>query len=359
MTDAIYKELCQKFVKRGGRYPGMDIPEFYEMAAELFTPEEVAVAVAIPRGLSTAGRIAEEMGKDEGEVGALLKTMAEKGLLSGKGIDGVKHYALPPFVPGIFEYVFMRGTSTERDRRLAELFTRYKEAVDSRVGIPEITFPTSRVITVNEKIESESKVHTYDQMLTYVDKYDPISVVTCYCRHEALLVDENDTCGKPNDNCLQFGDGARFIIDNGLGKEITKEEAVKILKEAEEAGLVHCTNNMQEISFVCNCCPDHCLILKTALAQPKPGQMLYSGFQPEFDADECTGCETCVNNCPATALVMGDNDVPLMNIDRCIGCGVCATGCPTEAVKMVEKAGYPEPPVDQNAFKEALKANRV
>ncbi len=54
---------------------------------------------------------------------------------------------------------------------------------------------------------------------------------------------------------------------------------------------------------------------------------------------------------------MGDNDVPLLNEDRCIGCGVCATGCPTDAVAMEEIAGFPEPFVDNRAFKEALKVS--
>ena len=40
MADQIYKGLMEKFAKKGGRYPGMDIPEFYEMARALFAPEE-------------------------------------------------------------------------------------------------------------------------------------------------------------------------------------------------------------------------------------------------------------------------------------------------------------------------------
>ena len=53
MADPIYEQLMQKFAGRG-RYPGMDIPEFYEMARELYTPEEAAVAVAIAAAMSPA-----------------------------------------------------------------------------------------------------------------------------------------------------------------------------------------------------------------------------------------------------------------------------------------------------------------
>ena len=136
---------------------------------------------------------------------------------------------------------------------------------------------------------------------------------------------------------------------------MTKEEALKILKDAEEAGLVHCAQNSQEIDFICNCCADHCMALKTALAHPKPALFLTSGFQPVFDSDTCVACETCVDACPATALSMGDEEVPEVDLDRCFGCGVCATICPVEAVEMVGKADAAVPPPDRKALAEAVK----
>jgi 2-oxoacid:acceptor oxidoreductase delta subunit (pyruvate/2-ketoisovalerate family) len=110
------------------------------------------------------------------------------------------------------------------------------------------------------------------------------------------------------------------------------------------------------IDFLCNCCADHCIILGTALAQPKPGEALNSGFQPRIDQEECNACEICVDNCPSTALAMSEDDILQLDLDRCFGCGVCATSCPTEAIVMVEKPGRPEPPADYPALREALKA---
>ena len=152
---------------------------------------------------------------------------------------------------------------------------------------------------MDEKIEAGNTIHTYDQMSTYVENSDPISVATCYCRHEAALLDENDTCGKSNEVCMQFGVGARFIIDKGLGREISKKEAMEILKKSEQEGLVHCSTNQQNIDFVCNCCADHCIILMTALAQPKPGLALNSGFEPKIDHEGCITCDVCIENCPS------------------------------------------------------------
>jgi len=356
MADQTYRDLMQKFAHRGGRYPGMDIPEFYEMASALFTPEEAAAAAALPKGFSTAKQVAETLDRSEEEVESLLHTMTTEGLCASGDAGGTEVYFLPPFVPGIFEYQFLRGTKTEHDIKLAKLIHKYKEAVDAINGLPEISFPPTRVIPVDEKIEAGNKIHTYDQISNYVDNADPISVCTCYCRHEAILIDENDTCGKPNEVCMQFGVGARFLIDKGFGREVSKKEAMEILKKSEEAGLVHCSNNQRNIDFLCNCCSDHCIILVTALAQPKPGLALNSGFEPRIDSEECITCDVCIDNCPSAALALSEDDLLLLDLDRCFGCGLCATGCPTEAITLVEKAGYPEPPVNHKALREALKS---
>ncbi len=358
MTEDVYRRLCETMAKRGGRYPGKDIPEFYAMAKILFTEEEAAVSNAMPRGFNTAGAVAEAMGRAEEEVAPLLEAMADKGLCSAGELEGIRFYGGPPFVPGIFEFQFLRGTSTDRDRKLARLIHDYKKAFDAAEGPPKITFPGERVIPVDRVIKAENAIHTYHQVSSYIEKNEPLAVGTCFCRHQAGLIDESDHCGKPDDVCMQFGAGAQFVIDRGMGRKITKEEALEILKKSEEAGLVHATINRQEIDFLCNCCACHCMILKTALTQPKPGLALNSGFMPVWDTDLCTACEACIDRCPTTAVTMGAQDVPEVNLDRCIGCGACATGCPEEAISLEERPGIPVPPVDQKALKEAIKASR-
>ncbi len=356
MTTDSYQKLCETMAQRRGRYPGVDIPEFYALMEVLFTAEEAEVYSAIPRGFNPASTIAERMGKPEDEVAILLEEMANKALCTAGTPGDTTLYAAPLLVPGIFEFQFMRGTSTERDRKLAKLIHAYKAAVDKTQGPPKVTFPTTRVIPVDKKIEAGNTIHTYDQVASYIEKYEPLSVSTCFCRHEAKLIDPDDHCGKPDDVCMQFGLGAQFVIDRKLGRQVTKDEALKTLQRSEEAGLVHASVNRQELDFICNCCGCHCMILKTALAQPKPGITLNSGFQPVWDPDLCTACETCIDNCPTDALTMGDQDVPQVNLDLCIGCGVCASGCPVEAIALQTRPGIEVPPVDHKALQAAIKA---
>jgi hypothetical protein len=49
MKSQAYKQMLEVMLKRGGAYAGMDIPEFYALVEELFSPEEAEVNNALPR----------------------------------------------------------------------------------------------------------------------------------------------------------------------------------------------------------------------------------------------------------------------------------------------------------------------
>lgn len=51
------------------------------------------------------------------------------------------------------------------------------------------------------------------------------------------------------------------------------------------------------------------------------------------DKNKCTGCETCVDECPAVAISMED-DKASVNNDLCVDCGSCVDVCPAEAITM-------------------------
>ena len=57
MESQVYKDMLDVMTKRGGPYAGMDIPEFYALVQELFTPEEAELNNALPRNPVTAAEI--------------------------------------------------------------------------------------------------------------------------------------------------------------------------------------------------------------------------------------------------------------------------------------------------------------
>ena len=357
MESRVYKDMLDVMTKRGGPYAGMDIPEFYALVQELFTPEEAELNNALPRNPVTAAEIAKEKGKNEAEVTALLEGMANKGLCVAFHSEGKTYYQAAAFMPGIFEFQFMGGKATGREKKIAQLIHEYKQAYNVVKGHQRISFPLSRVISVDRKISVRNAVHTYDQVATYIDKYDPVCVGSCYCRHEAMLRGE-DVHGMPIETCMWFGKRAEFAAERLGGRKVSKEEAMKILDRAEEAGLVHMSRNTtEEIDFLCNCDRWHCGVIQLVLKQPKPGLVFNSGFRPNFDPERCTGCEICVDRCPPGALQMSKENVPVVDLDRCFGCATCAAGCEQEAIVMEPKPGFPEPPKTMKDLVTALKAS--
>ncbi len=49
--------------------------------------------------------------------------------------------------------------------------------------------------------------------------------------------------------------------------------------------------------------------------------------------EKCTGCESCVAECPSEAISMVEGKA-VVNVDSCIDCGVCVDACPVEAITM-------------------------
>ena len=51
------------------------------------------------------------------------------------------------------------------------------------------------------------------------------------------------------------------------------------------------------------------------------------------DNEKCTGCESCIEECPSEAIKMAE-DKAVVIVDDCIDCGVCVETCPAEAIDM-------------------------
>jgi DNA-binding MarR family transcriptional regulator len=265
MEQQVYKELFDVMKNRRGPYTGIEIPEFYPMVEELFTPQEAEVNNVMPRKAVTAAEIAAEMDRDENEIKAILETMADKGLCKTYRHRDVRFYQGEPFMPGIFEYQFMSGGTSDRDRKIAGLIKAYKKAFNAARGEVRMTFPITRVIPVDRTIEAGNTVHTYDQVSTYIDKHETIGVGTCYCRQASKLVGE-DTHDMPMEVCMWFGKMAEYAIERLGAQEMTKAQAKKVLDTAEEAGLVHMSRNTTEdVNFICNCDRWHCEMIKGVL----------------------------------------------------------------------------------------------
>ncbi|MCK4819452.1 4Fe-4S binding protein [bacterium] len=53
----------------------------------------------------------------------------------------------------------------------------------------------------------------------------------------------------------------------------------------------------------------------------------------KVDEEQCTGCETCVEECPNEAITLV-NGIARVNAEVCTDCGICVDACPVEAISL-------------------------
>ncbi len=148
---------------------------------------------------------------------------------------------------------------------------------------------------------------------------------------------QGEGCDKPIDVCMAFGANAQYLIDEGIAREVDKEEAITTLNRAEEAGLVHCSTNTSSGHLsICNCCGCCCTILRGITHLNIPTAVAKSNFHAQSDPDLCTACGVCVDRCQVNAIEL--NGSATVIVERCIGCGLCVSTCPTEAMSMLRRA---------------------
>jgi electron transport complex protein RnfB len=103
-------------------------------------------------------------------------------------------------------------------------------------------------VPVGESINPQTEVMIYERAEDLIRSHDTFGVANCICRQEKQLLDEG--CDKPLETCLALGSAARSIVRVGRGRAISQEEALQLLRQAEETGLVLQPSNTQETAFI-------------------------------------------------------------------------------------------------------------
>jgi len=328
MTD-VYERLAKKLDDLPNGFPATESGVELKILKKIFSPEDAEMALKLRPIPETAEVIAERLGKPVDEMEAILDSMVKKGQIGSAKMKGQQVYIFFPFIFGIFEFQLNR-----MDKEFAELMREYSPHLITTVGA--YAPPIMRVVPVNVQVDAQHTILPYEDLRQMFEKAKSFQVMDCICKKEQALLGK--PCKHSLEVCLAFANNEDAFDKYPSGRIISREEALEVIKKADEEGLVHATFNVQSGQmFVCNCCTCCCGMLVGVKRFNAPHLMAKSNFVSIIDQDTCAACGTCAEErCPMEAIVQQDGTY-MVQPDRCIGCGVCVSTCPTESITLIRK----------------------
>jgi ferredoxin len=316
----MYQELAERIMMGHSEF----IPRLFEMIAD---EDEARLMLAMP---ATPEDLAETTGRDLEDVKKSLDTMFLKGLVFISARTG--QYRMVRHAGQFHDATILWKDATQEFFDLWKEFTKKEWGQVVKTMESMMDKPATRIIPVESALEDKNQILHYENVREIVDKAKKLAVTKCTCR----VVDGE--CGLPVEVCVQLNRAADYSIERGTGREIDKAEAMEIMKEAQEAGLVHVTMNSDHTDhFICNCCADCCIGLKYMVEEGTKA-VAPSRFQATIDEEECIGCEECLERCYFGALSMSEEEEPkaVVDLEQCVGCGLCGVVCPSDAIHFDE-----------------------
>jgi len=337
--DDVFKKLAEHLLSLGMGYPP---GEFLDLILrDNFTPLEAEVALAIPNRIIPLQTVPiEEIAKStdltKDDLEKTLENLVQKGLIyAGLTEDGQKGYALQQVGFGFPQSFFWGNEDTDQLRDLSYKVARYFNTATTKEAYGPTPTKAFRFVPVKESIEFDlQSVYPYQIMDNVIEKAKVIALAHCACRVGARLA--GGGCDCPTEVCMKFDEMAEYVLNRGLGKEISKDEAMDVIKLSQDNNLVHFVDNaIGDVKHNCNCCGHSCWSVTRIRKRKIPRDLIMATyFIRETEEGNCTGCGDCIDVCPVEALSLEDG-MAKVEEDWCIGCGICISKCSFDASRMI------------------------
>lgn len=191
-------------------------------------------------------------------------------------------------------------------------------------------------------------IEEVEQILNFVTS---VTRLPCICR-KSLTGSEHRYCyavsmgadGGQMLGLLKEIDAGYLTGPDGTGLEtLTREEALKAMREHEKEGLCHTvwTFVTPFIGGICNCDRSDCLAMRATVTKSLP-VMFRGEYVAEVSVEACDGCRTCMRSCQFGALGFSAGRKKIfIEAGQCYGCGVCRVACSKKAISLTPRVQHP------------------
>ncbi|MBC2716336.1 MAG: 4Fe-4S binding protein [Desulfobacteraceae bacterium] len=341
MANSVYVNLWNKLDENFMTAPkdpdGNPQPSFMKFLERVYSHQEADLMQYMkrPGQFITTQELADAAGKPLDEVEKVMDGVHKRNGLIGMG----NFYSLPPMPLLLNHHQFypevkpddLEAAQLYQDFYIKDKYYIYYEG--SKKGTPVF-----RTIPVEMAIEPDQKVLSAEEAHDFIMNHAPaeMALVPCPCRTrtEKMGIRECKD-NNPVANCIMMGPTAMHFEMLGLGKKVTREEAVQYFDAMQELGLVGQTDNtLSDSSIICMCCGCCCSQLRGRTRWDNMSALLPANFIPQA-GDDCVACGVCTERCFFGALSIDEEaERSVVDPDKCIGCGVCTLACPQETLKL-------------------------
>ena len=301
-------QLCEKI--NGGHYTITPECAEYKLFEQWITDEQISVMLAMtdmkPALVPLIARKAKMPVKRTREI---LREITDIGLVVQVVVPkvGLEIYLLPPYTPGIFEFLLINEKFCLAHPEIAYAFhghattSQIEHAPNTPMGAGIM-----RVIPVESAIPAEAQQIDNERVSKYIEDNDGhLSVTPCQCRRVRRMMGEGS--GDLDEGlCIFMGHVADMFNRTGKGKPVSVAEAKALVQKCDERGCVHqiTTLHQGETFAICNCQPESCLALGVSQYYNTPDTSR-SNYVAEIDQEKCVACGQCTDHCANNAIQMG------------------------------------------------------
>lgn len=343
VIPALYVNVRNRFNRLGiglGSLP--DEETGWDTIIENFPEDEAQCYLELPMfKWFAAQEWAANSGRDLAECSAMLDKMADHSLIIRTRRAGVAYYALMAPLWGMWEM--------NMDKFDADWCATFNGALGADFALSAVNCvrPVCQIVPIGPEVVDGDLV-PYTSWRDTIENAEVFALSPCQCRLERDVMGIAECTPEEHDreSCISVGEAAEYYIERGIGRPITKAEAMAKVQGNVDKGMVVELLYSKKAEVICQCHSDCCKLLSTYYALGGVGNMMenISFYNLNYDKDTCIKCGACVGRCPMRAITLEEDGCVMA--PQCVRCGQCAAICPVQARSLSAKDRLIELPDD-------------